>query len=170
MFAFAVWDNYKKELFCARDRIGIKPFYYTIQDQQFIFASDIKTIIASGLYRPTVNLEGLYHVMSFGVAPRPITAFENVNALPQGHWIRISGTGKIVTDRYWQLPIGTQNLAMTEKDAIELLDHQLQAAVSKRLVADVPVGTFMSGWDRFYDSFSNRCPEASWNQGFYSCF
>lgn len=95
MFAFAIWDDHEKELFCARDRIGIKPFYYTIQNNQFIFASDIKTIIASGLYKPDIDLEGLYHVMSFGVAPRPMTAFKDVKALEQAHWLKIYASGKI---------------------------------------------------------------------------
>ena len=145
MFAFAIWDDKEKTLFCARDRIGIKPFYYTIQNNQFIFASDIKTIIASRLYTPTADLEGLYHAMSFGIAPRPLTAFKDVFALEQSHWLKIDQEGHITKQRYWKLPVGTQDMTMTEPEAVELLENHLQASVTRRLVADVQVGTFMSG-------------------------
>lgn len=145
MFAFAIWDNEKKELFCARDRIGIKPFYYTICNDQFIFASDIKTIIASRLYQPTVSIEGLYHAMSYGIAPRPNTCFNNVFALEQAHWLLVRADGTVNKQRYWKIPLGTQNKKMKEHDAKELLDTALTKAVNRCLVSDVPVGTFMSG-------------------------
>jgi asparagine synthase (glutamine-hydrolysing) len=144
-FAFAIWDNQEKKLFCARDRVGIKPFYYTIQNNQFIFASDIKTIIASGLYTPQPDPEGLYLAMAFGIAPRPITAFRGVKALEQGTWLEIDTHGNITRGRYWDIPIGTQDHTMTEDEASELLEHELQEATRLRLIADVPVGTFMSG-------------------------
>lgn len=145
MFAFVIWDNRKKILFCARDRIGIKPFYYTIQDGQFIFASDIKTIIASGLYQPEVDSEGLYYAMALGMSPRPKTAFKDLAALEQGHWIRVHGDGRIEKQRYWMVPVGKQERDMTEIEAVELLEKELVASVKRRLLADVPVGTFMSG-------------------------
>ena len=145
MFAFAIWDNKEKTLFCARDRIGIKPFYYTIQNGQFIFASDIKTIIASDLYRPEPDMEGLYLAMAFGMAPRPKTAFKGLVALEQAHWMRIHLNGRIEKQRYWSFPVGTQKKNMSEGEAINLLEEQLIASVRRRLVADVPVGTFMSG-------------------------
>ncbi len=144
-FAFAIWDNKKRKLFCARDRVGIKPFYYTIQNNQFIFASDIKTIIASGLYTPSPDPEGLYLAMAFGIAPRPLTAFKDVKALEQGTWLEIDVTGTLTKGRYWDIPIGTQDDTMTEDEAAELLEHELQKATRLRLVADVYVGTFMSG-------------------------
>ena len=145
MFAFAIWDNKEKGLFCARDRIGIKPFYYTIQDGQFIFGSDIKTIIASGLYRPEPDMEGLYLAMAFGMAPRPKTAFKGLVALEQAHWMRIYLNGRIEKERYWSIPLGTQKNNMSEEEAVHLLEEQLTASIKRRLVADVPVGTFMSG-------------------------
>jgi len=146
MFAFAIWDNHEKILFCARDRIGIKPFYYTMADGQFLFASDIKTLIASGLYKPEPDMEGLYLAMAFGIAPRPKTAFKNIIALEQAHWMKIHVlTGKIETQRYWSIPVGTQKHNMTENEAVELIEEQLTTAIKYRLVADVPVGTFMSG-------------------------
>lgn len=144
-FAFAIWDNKERYIFCARDRIGIKPFYYTIQNNQLIFASDIKTIIASGLYMPEVDPEGLYFAMAFGMAPRPLTAFKGIHALEQGHWMRIHIDGRTEKKRYWGIPVGTQERRMSETDAVELVDAELTQAVKLRLHADVAVGTFMSG-------------------------
>jgi len=144
-FAFAIWDNKENYLFCARDRIGIKPFYYTIENNQLVFASDIKTIIASGLYTPEVDPEGLYFAMAFGIAPRPMTAFKGVHALEQGHWMRVYFDGRIEMQHYWGIPVGTQDHKMSEADAIEILDTELTQAIRLRLHADVPVGTFMSG-------------------------
>jgi asparagine synthase (glutamine-hydrolysing) len=145
MFAFVIWDDHEKTLFCARDRVGIKPLYYTIQNNQFIFASDINTLIASKLYQPEVNIEGLYHTMSYGVSPRPMTCFKNIFALPQGHWATINRDGDFKINRYWQIPINTQDPNMTEAQAADLLEQTLTKSVQRRLVADVPVGTFMSG-------------------------
>lgn len=144
-FAFSIWDNKEKYLFCARDRIGIKPFYYTIQNNQLIFASDIKAIIASKLYTPEPDAEGLYLAMAFGIAPRPITAFRDIKALEQGHWMRVHLNGNIEKECYWNIPVGTQESRMSEQDAIELVESELADAVRRRLQADVPVGSFMSG-------------------------
>jgi asparagine synthase (glutamine-hydrolysing) len=145
MFAFAIWDDSDKRLFCARDRIGIKPFYFTLCGEKFIFASDIKTIVASGLYEPEPDPEGLYLAMAFGIAPRPKTAFRAIQALPQAHWMLVTESGNIESHRYWSIPVGTQERTMKRTDAIDLLEEQLQASIERRLIADVPVGTFMSG-------------------------
>lgn len=144
-FAFAIWDNEEQSLFCARDRIGIKPFYYTLDHERFIFASDIKTIIASGLYCPEPDPHGLYLAMAFGISPRPITAFRGVRALEQAHWMRVNRDGSVKKCRYWSVPVGSQDYSMTEAGAVGQLEEQLHRAVKLRLVADVPVGTFMSG-------------------------
>lgn len=144
-FAFALWDNATKSLFCARDRIGVKPFYYTIQDGQFVFASDIKAIIASGLYTPEPDARGLYLAMAFGIAPRPLTAFKGVRSLEQGHWMEVASDGRLDIRPYWQISTGRGEPDMREEDAVEWLGETLVASVKRRLVADVPVGTFMSG-------------------------
>lgn len=144
-FAFAIWDIQEQSLFCARDRIGIKPFYYILDERRFIFGSDIKTLIASGLHRPEPDSQGLYLAMAFGIAPRPITAFKGIRALEQAHWIRLHRDGRIEKERYWHIPIGSQERNMPEADAIELLEEHIRRAVALRLVADVPIGTFMSG-------------------------
>ncbi len=145
MFALAIWDDREKTLFCARDRIGIKPFYYHLSDDLFVFASDIKTIIASRLYEPRVDPEALYHCLTLGVAPRPTTCFDGVRALEQGHWMKITRQGIVAKECYWRLPVGTQDARLSEVDAAAQLDDALQQAVERRLLADVDVGTFMSG-------------------------
>jgi len=146
MFAFAIYDKSSNEIFLARDRVGIKPLYYTIKNNHFVFASEIKTIIASGLYQPEVNEEGLWHCLSFSVAPRPMTAFKNVYALEEAHWMKINlNSQKITKEKYWNIPLGTQNLEMKEDEAIDLVESELKKAIKYRLIADVEVGTFMSG-------------------------
>lgn len=144
MFALAIWDDRDKSLFLARDRLGIKPLYYTVQDNRLIFASDIKTLIASKLYRPTLHMEGLYHTLSFGVAPRPMTCFANVVALEPAHWALISAQGNMVKQRYWRIPIDATP-KLNETQAIEALDAALHRSVALRVRADVPVGSFLSG-------------------------
>jgi len=145
MFAFAIWDNSDRRLFCARDRIGIKPFYFTLCGDNFIFGSDIKTILASGLYEAEPDPEGLYLAMSFGIAPRPKTAFRGIEALPQAHWLLVDENGNVRCSRFWSIPVGTQDHTMSQPDAVNLLEEELRASIERRLIADVPVGTFMSG-------------------------
>lgn len=146
MFAFAIYDHNVREVFLARDRVGIKPFYYTIQNNQLIFASDIKTIIASGLYQPEICWEGLWHNLSLSIAPRPMTVFNGVSSLEHSHWMRVNVmSGKISKGQYWQIPVGTQDFTMSENQAAELLEHELTKSIKYRLIADVEVGTFMSG-------------------------
>ena len=146
MFAFAILDKEKKQIFIARDRMGIKPFFYTIKNNHFIFASDIKTIIASGLYNPDVNWEGLWHNLSFPACPQPLTTFKDVVALEAGHHMRINlNDGQFTKQKYWDIPIGTQDLTMSESDAVDLLESEMTRSIKYRLIADVEVGTFMSG-------------------------
>lgn len=144
MFAFAIWDQKEKALFCARDRLGIKPFYYFHKDGVFGFASDIKALLASGLIKPEVEPEHLYHALTMGVAPRPLTCFRDVLALRPGHWMHIR-EGRAVQKEWWNIPVGTQRKDMKEGEAVELVSSALDRAVRRQLVADVPVGTFMSG-------------------------
>ena len=145
MWAFAIWDDTEKTLFCSRDRIGIKPFYYYLTEKLFLFASDIKTLIASGLYPPEPDWEGIYHAMSFQCAPRPMTCFKGVRALEQAHCMTIDLQGRMRQERYWHLPVGDVDYSKSEAQWAEELESVLKMAVRRRLVADVPVGTFMSG-------------------------
>lgn len=146
MFAFAIYNTTDQTVFLARDRVGIKPLYYTIQNDHFIFASEIKGIIKSGLYKPEVNFEGLWHNLSFNIAPRPMTCFKDVFALEQAHWMQINlGNGEIKKQRYWNIPTGSQDFNATKQEAEEMFEAALTRSIRYRLIADVEVGTFMSG-------------------------
>lgn len=145
MWAFAIWDNHKKTLFCSRDRIGIKPLYFHLTGNFLVFASDIKTIIASKIYYAEPDFEGLYHAMSFYCAPRPTTCFKGIRALEQGHWIVADSSGNIRKQRYYHLPIGQIDYALEEDEWKSKLEGKLIEAVDRRLIADVPIGAFMSG-------------------------
>ena len=146
MFAFAILDRVDNSIFLARDRIGIKPLYYTIQKDIFVFGSDIKSLIASGLYHPEVNWEGVWHNFNFGMAPRPITCFQDIVALEQSHYLHINlTTGHIHKQRYWQIPVGTQDSTLSLSDASDMLEAALHKSIRYRLHSDVDVGTFMSG-------------------------
>lgn len=146
MFAFAIYDAHDQTVFLARDRVGIKPLYYTLQNGYFLFASEMKAILQSGLYSAEVNHEGLWHNLSFGIAPRPMTCFKNIYALEQAHWMHITlQTGDIKKLRYWQLPTGHHDFNIPERQAAEMLEAAITQSVKYRLIADVEVGTFMSG-------------------------
>jgi asparagine synthase (glutamine-hydrolysing) len=146
MFAFSIFDKKNDEVFIARDRIGIKPLYYTSQNNTFVFASDIKTLIKSGLYKPEVDWEGMYHNFSFSMTPRPNTSFKDVYALEQGHYIKLNiNSLKFDKTKYWDIPTNVQNDNMSEKDAQNIVEKELIKSIKYRLISDVEVGSFMSG-------------------------
>lgn len=144
-FAFAIWDSFSKLLFCARDRVGIKPFYYHLTKWGLIFGSDIKTIIASNLYKPELSNQGIYYSMAYGIAPRPLTAFKEIFALEPGSTLTVNEHGTVWRDKYWQVPTNKQNINLSKEEAVEMLDSALIQSTKLRMRSDVPVGTFMSG-------------------------
>lgn len=143
MFAFAIWNDEKQELFCARDRFGEKPFYYTIgKNGEFIFASEIKAILASGLITPKVNNEALYHYLQYGYLSAHQSIYSNIFTLPPAHQL-IFSDGKIAVERYYSIPKNDMEISLSE--AKEQFTHLLKNAVQKQLIADVEVGSFLSG-------------------------
>lgn len=143
MFAFAVWDENKQELFCARDRFGEKPFYYAIgKNGEFIFASEIKAILASGLIVPKVNQEALYHFLQYGYVSAYQSIYSNISTLPSAHYL-IYSNGIIEVKRYYSIPKNDLQISLSE--AKEEFSGLLKNAVQKQLVADVEVGSFLSG-------------------------
>lgn len=143
MFAFAIWDEEKQQLFCARDRFGEKPFYYAIGiNNEFIFASEIKAILASGLLQPKVNQEALSHYLQYGYVNTYQSIYENIQTLPPAHQL-IYQNGKISVTRYYSLP--SKDRAISLSEAKEEFVYLLKKAVQKQLIADVEVGSFLSG-------------------------
>ena len=145
MFAFAIWDEREKTLFCVRDRMGIKPFYYAAPDGLFIFASQIRTLLSSGLVVAEPDMLGLYYGMSFGMTPRPMTSFKGVSALMPGHWLKVSQLAGMRIQRYWRIPTGQANPDAKENESIDALDAMLKKAVTLRMSEEVPFSTFLSG-------------------------
>lgn len=143
MFAFVIWNNEKQELFCARDRFGEKPFYYAFgKNNEFIFASEIKAILASGLIRPEVNTEAMSHYLQYGYVDTYQSIYKNIHTLPPAHQL-IWKEGKISVTRYYSLP--KKDTVMSLSDAKDEFTYLLKNAVKKQLVADVEVGSFLSG-------------------------
>jgi asparagine synthase (glutamine-hydrolysing) len=143
MFSFAIWDNRMRELFCARDRFGEKPFYYAQGARgEFLFASEIKALLASGLVTPVLDEEAVAHYMKYLYVHPHRSIYRNIHALPPAHYLRYA-EGKIQVERYWTLPDTDSKIELPEAaDQFRMLFEQ---AVSRQLVADVPVGAFLSG-------------------------
>lgn len=143
MFSFAIWDEEKQELFCARDRFGEKPFYYAEgKNGEFVFASEIKSILASGLIDPIVDEGQIAHFLNYSYVYPTRTIYKNISILPQGHQL-IFKDGTIKVMPYWTLP--TTSLKISENEAVEEFRRLFYQAVKRQLVADVPVGAFLSG-------------------------
>jgi asparagine synthase (glutamine-hydrolysing) len=145
MFAFAIWDANKKSLFCARDRIGIKPFYYFWDQKKLIFGSEIKAILAHSEVRPEVDNKALINYLRLFYIPAPQTIYKNIYKLPPGHTL-LFYKGRIVVEPYWDLKSSIENqkeLSLT--DASAQLRQTLQEAVDIRLISEVPLGAFLSG-------------------------
>ncbi|RMZ61044.1 asparagine synthase (glutamine-hydrolyzing) [Chryseobacterium nematophagum] len=143
MFSFAIWDEEKKQLFCARDRFGEKPFYYAIgAHNEFIFASEIKAILASGLIQPKVDQKALSHYLQYGYVSSYQSIYSNIYILPPAHQL-IWRNNKLSISRYYSLPTKDRNLSLS--DAKEEFFYLLKNAVKKQLIADVEVGSFLSG-------------------------
>ncbi|MEI3788321.1 MULTISPECIES: asparagine synthase (glutamine-hydrolyzing) [unclassified Chryseobacterium] len=143
MFAFAIWDEEKQELFCARDRFGEKPFYYAVgKNGEFIFASEIKAILASGLIKPEIDKAQIAYYLKNGYIHPHKTIYKNIFNLKPAHTL-VYKEGKIDIKPYWTIPTETSKLSMDE--SIEKFKYLLDNAIKKQMVADVPVGSFLSG-------------------------
>jgi asparagine synthase (glutamine-hydrolysing) len=146
MFAIALWDDKRKELWLIRDRIGIKPLYYSIFDGRINFASEIKALLEDPQQKRIVDEEAFFHYLSFLTAPAPRTLFAGIKKLHAGTWLKIKEDGQIRESRYWDVWDHTKSLGNTSEEEIaEGILFELRAAVKLRKVSDVPVGVFLSG-------------------------
>lgn len=150
MFAFAIWDACKHELFCARDFFGIKPFYYTQQNGQFIFASEIKSILEHPSYHRELNREALEQYLCFQFSALPETFFKGVFKLPPAHCLTVHHNGTLEIEQYWHPEFHT-NETRTEQETVDAIDAAMRESVRYHNVADVEVGSFLSsGIDSSY--------------------
>ncbi len=152
-FAFALWDQNQKRLILARDRFGICPLYWTRQGDWLVFASEIKALLASGLVPVSPDPRGINHAFTFFSMPGPVTAFKNVGLLLPGRFLDIRTTFKstahAVRERiYWQIDFPDQGQEENSQDAatlVQTFENLMLRAVEKRLRADVPVVSYLSG-------------------------
>jgi asparagine synthase (glutamine-hydrolysing) len=143
MFAFALWDERTRTLFAARDRFGEKPLYYALgRGGELVFASEIKAILASRLLTPRLSRDGVAHYLQHLYVHPHRTIYENVHVLPPAHRLSLRD-GRLAVERYWEPPPVRADVGMAE--AVEELRRLLDRAVARQLVADVPVGAFLSG-------------------------
>lgn len=146
MFAIALWDSNIKKLWLIRDRIGVKPLYYSLHDNRLTFASEIKALLKDEQQKRAVNEMAFYHYLSFMTTPAPMTLFEGINKLSPGSWMCIDENGKIEEKRYWDIWDNTKSLThKTEDEIAKMIADELRVAVKLRKVSDVPVGVFLSG-------------------------
>jgi asparagine synthase (glutamine-hydrolysing) len=143
MFAFIVWDVKGQRLFAARDRLGIKPLYYAEVGDKLLLGSELKAFLASGLLQPELDREALHHYLTFYAVPAPFTMLRGVRALPPGHYLTYAN-GQLQIESYWDVPEAAPLDARPEEIRAELR-RLLEESTRLRMIADVPVGAFLSG-------------------------
>ena len=149
MFAFAIWDEKKRELFAARDRFGEKPFFYFYDQQRFLFASEMKALWAAGIDK-TPNQKMLFNFITIGYTDNPSrpeeTFYEGIQKLPPASYLKFSLVYfQFTIKTYWELDPETQDKDITDDEAIEEFNHLFTQSVKRRLRSDLPVGTSLSG-------------------------
>jgi asparagine synthase (glutamine-hydrolysing) len=143
MFGIAIWDRQARELVVVRDRIGIKPLYYYRDEQVLLFASEIKALLAFPGLRPELDWEGLGAYLRYGFAPAPYTLFKGIRKLAPAHRIKVAGRAVEDTE-YWRVSY-RDKLRESESELKERLYDLLADAVRRQMIADVPIGAFLSG-------------------------
>ena len=144
MFAFALYDERRRKLLMARDRLGKKPLHYARQGQRLLFGSEIKSILAVAPELACVDNEALLQYMYFGYVPDPLTAFTTIQKLPPGHLLEFE-SGQIAARQYWDLPQYASHSPKSEEECLEEMEQRLAEAVRIRLISDVPLGALLSG-------------------------
>src|SRR4051794_28802623 len=150
MFAFAVWDRHRERLILGRDRVGKKPLHYWHSASAFVFASEIKGVLAHPEVPRELDERAISAYLTFGYVPTPHTFFAGIKSLPPAHVLTIEPGAEPVIERYWQLEVTGLNgspepLDLSLGDAAREVRTKLQEAIQRRLVADVPLGAFLSG-------------------------
>jgi len=146
MFALGIWDAARDRLVLARDRLGKKPLYYTVIGGRLLFASEIKGLLAHPDVRRDIDPEGLNLYLTFGNVPAPHTLFLGIKKLPAAHRLICDRLGHMRVERYWSaVPETPWPAYIGEAEAVARVRELLESAVKKRLMADVPVGAFLSG-------------------------
>ena len=144
MFAFALWDDRNKSLFCARDRVGIKPFYYADTGRAFLFGSEIKALLANPEMARQVNHAAIDTFLTFTYLPGNETLFRHIYKLEPGHYILVKDS-RLTRKQYWDLKFVAPSRPLGFDDAAETLATLLRRTVKEHMISDVPVGVLLSG-------------------------
>ncbi|MFQ5510882.1 MAG: asparagine synthase (glutamine-hydrolyzing) [Candidatus Krumholzibacteriia bacterium] len=182
MFAFAVWDQGRRRLFLARDRVGIKPLYYAVRGGALLFASEMKALLQDPALDTGLDNGALDSYLAFGYVPAPDTIFRSVKKLPPAHVLSWQD-GRVHIERYWQYRAARETApARDEGEWLEEFEAVLQKAVARQMVSDVPLGAFLSGgidsslivWmmsrasDQPVQSFTVGFDEQGWSEAPYA--
>ena len=153
-YAFAIWDENIKELVLARDRVGVKPLYFSFQSGIFLFGSEIKSIISNPVVERDIDAQAMFHYLSFLTTPAPMTMFKGIFKLPSGYYMKISRDGAFSSKQYWDAVPGKSDNKRKVEGLTEEQEEQfyldgirkhLVNGVEKRMMSDVPIGVFLSG-------------------------
>ncbi len=144
MFAFAIWDAKKRRLFCARDRVGKKPFVYAHTGEGLFFASEIKSLLACSSLDKKIDYSALHHYLTYQYVPSPLSIFATIKKLPPGHML-IYEDDTLTIKRYWNLSYRNKLRLPSLEDYGKRLEELFEEAVRIRLRSDVPLGAFLSG-------------------------
>lgn len=144
MFAFAIWDTRKERLFIARDRVGKKPLYYAAHNGALVFASEISALIRYLPRKPAISTQALDLYLTYQYIPSPQTIYDGIMALPPAHTLTCGRDGKILARRYWDIDY-RQKTSLSFPQACEKTHELLRESTRLRMIADVPLGAFLSG-------------------------
>lgn len=146
MYAFAIWDKTKKELFIARDRLGVKPFYYSYKAKRFIFASEIRAILATGMVAKELNSEAIIDILSFQAVKTPRSIVSDIQQLPPGCCALLTKAGFSI-EQYWSIanPKSSYSFNLSYQETINKTKILFTEAIKSRMIADVPISAFLSG-------------------------
>jgi len=146
MFSFAIWDKQEKEIFIARDRMGVKPLYYFLDDDQLIFASEVRAILSTEKIKKKINHTALLDYFSYQSVTYPFSVIENIQQLEAGSWMKIKN-GRLIKKVYWDVSdTAATGFDFSDRTKVQQrIRELLLQSVKRRLVSDVPVGAFLSG-------------------------
>lgn len=145
MFSFAIYDEKEKTIFCVRDRVGKKPFKYYLNEDVFIFASELKAILTQEDYKKETDYVAIHHYLTLQYCPAPLTGFKDIKKLEPAHYLFVDlKTKKVEKERYWKLDY-SQKLDLSEDEWKKRIMKKLEESVKLRMISDVPLGAFLSG-------------------------
>jgi len=173
MFAFAIWDEERQELFCARDRFGEKPFYFFKNQDKFVFASEIKALWAAGI-KKSIDFQKVYEYILYHTIQDhnhlDRTFYNEIYSLEPAHYLIVKPTGELKKGKYWEIGINSLNNSVSEDEAAFTLHELLLKSIQNRLRSDVAVGSSLSGGldSSTIVALINSCKRSSHNQSSFS--